>query len=59
MILELLERKSPARNAGLGTGQEVWVGRSATPGRLFCRNDVWPGVGLSVSLVLAGREELR
>ena len=30
------------------------------PGRLFCRNDVRPFVvGLAVSFVLAGREELR
>ena len=50
-----------------GTECRAWEGlrRSGlagapTPGRLFCRNDVWPVVVcLDVSFVLAGREELR
>ena len=62
MILELLEEKARHGMPGLGRTKDkkVWVGRSPHTWRLFCRNDVRPFVvGLGVSFVLAGREELR
>jgi len=62
-VMEFLEKKKP------GTECRAWVGvrirgcgliGAAAPGRLFCRNDVRPFVvGLGVSFVLAGCEELR
>ncbi len=58
-----------ARKKKPGTECRAWDGLritrcglagAPTPGRLFCRNDVRPFViGLSVSFVLAGRQELR
>jgi hypothetical protein len=57
-------RKEKARHGmpGLGRSKDkkVRAGRSPTSRRLFCRNNVRPFVvGLGVSFVLAGREELR
>ena len=55
--------KEKARHVmpGLRRTKERRVGLAGGPhGRLFCCNDVWPFVvGLRVSFVLAGREELR
>jgi hypothetical protein len=60
---DLLEpREEKARHGMPGLGRDKKVGRPEppTPRRLFRRNDVWPVVvGLDVSFVLAGREELR
>jgi hypothetical protein len=63
MFLEFLEKKKP------GTECRAWdrlrirrcgLAVAPAPGRLFCCNDVRPFVvGLSVSFVLGGREELR
>jgi hypothetical protein len=63
MIMEFFEMKKPGTECrawdGLGIGRCGLAGAPA-PGRLFCRNDVRPFVvGLGVSFVLAGREELR
>ena len=62
MIMELLERKSPARCRACGTkDQKVRVGRKPHTSEIILPpNDVRPFVvGLGVSVVLAGREELR
>jgi hypothetical protein len=61
--MEFLEKKKPGTECRACDGIRIRRCRlpgAPTSGRLFCRNDVRPFVvGLGVSFVLAGREELR
>jgi hypothetical protein len=61
MIMSFIEKKKPGMECRAWDGPRIRrCGLAPTPGRLFCRNDVPPFVvGLGVSFVLAGREELR